>query len=187
MRFLINALLLLCTITACASDTNYQNYSRNLDDLIDSLGIDPNSIEVHIDKSDYKLSLVSGDIIIKAYPVVFGGNPVDDKRMEGDQCTPEGTFGMVSKYPHRSWSKFIWINYPTSDSWEKHKQAKEDLRIPQSARIGGEIGIHGVPEGADNMIDLQYNWTLGCISMKNRDVNEIYPFVNEQTVIVISY
>ena len=24
------------------------------------------------------------------YPIVPGGNPVDDKRMQGDQCAPEG-------------------------------------------------------------------------------------------------
>ena len=179
--------MLLPIFIACVSYEDYKNYEADLPRLIDSLQIDKHSIELLIDKSDYKLTLRSGDLVIKEYPVVFGGNPVDDKRMEGDQCTPEGTFYMVSKYPHRSWSKFIWINYPTADSWEKHKKAKEELSIPQSARIGGEIGIHGVPEGSDTMIDLKYNWTLGCISLKNRDVNEIYPFIGKETKIVIRY
>jgi murein L,D-transpeptidase YafK len=52
-------------------------------------------------------------IIIKQYPVVLGGNPVDDKLLQGDLCTPEGNFLIHAKYPHKSWEKFIWINYPT--------------------------------------------------------------------------
>ena len=105
--------------------------------------------------------------------------------MLGDRCTPEGLFYMVSKYPHESWSKFIWINYPNEDSWEKHNQAKHEGIIPENAKIGGEIGIHGVPKGMSRLIDLRLNWTLGCISMKNNDVNEIYPYLSETTEIVI--
>lgn len=163
----------------------YLNYEKELDDLIDSLDINENSIFVLIDKSDYKLTILADTLVIKEYPVVFGGNPKDDKRMQGDECTPEGTFYLISKYPHKSWSKFIWINYPTADSWKKHKQAKKDGKIPNDAKIGGEIGIHGVPNGANSLIDLKHNWTLGCISLKNKDVNEIYPHINETTKIVI--
>lgn len=142
-------------------------------------------VSILIDKSDYQLQVYAADTLVKTYPVVFGGNPIDDKLREGDQCTPEGTFKMKSKYPHKSWSKFIWINYPTADSWRKHKQAKADGIIPQNARIGGEIGIHGVPKGTDVMIKTGVNWTLGCISLTNADVNEIYPFITGKTNISI--
>jgi murein L,D-transpeptidase YafK len=141
---------------------------------------------VQIDKSDYTLSLLSDTITLKQYPVVFGGNPVDDKLREGDQCTPEGTFYIISKYPHRNWSRFIWIDYPNDDSWKKHNTAKNEGRIPKEASIGGEIGIHGVPEGGDAAIDLKYNWTLGCISLKNTDIEEFYPLINKSTRIVIT-
>ncbi|MBT3756536.1 MAG: L,D-transpeptidase, partial [Candidatus Cloacimonetes bacterium] len=52
---------------------------------------------------------------------------------------------------------------------------------------GGEIGIHGVPAGYDNMIDEKYNWTLGCISLKNVDVNEIYKLIKVGTRIEIRH
>ena len=61
---------------------------------------------------------------MKTYAVVFGGNPIDDKLQEGDSCTPEGDFYIINKYPHKNWSKFIWINYPTKDLWRKHEKAK---------------------------------------------------------------
>jgi lipoprotein-anchoring transpeptidase ErfK/SrfK len=57
--------------------------------------------------------------------------------------------------------------------------------IPQDAKIGGEIGIHGVPEGFDKLIDLKFNWTLGCVSLKNKDVDDIYPYITEHTEIII--
>ncbi len=143
------------------------------------------AINILVDKSDYRLYVYAADTIIKTYPIVLGGNPVDDKLQQGDQCTPEGSFKMRSKYPHKNWSKFIWINYPTSDSWHKHKQAKASGEILGNAKIGGEIGIHGVPKGTDSMINRGINWTLGCISMTNTDINELYPFVNDKTMIRI--
>lgn len=142
-------------------------------------------ITIQIDKSDYQLLVFTADTLVKTFPVVLGGNPTDDKLMQGDQCTPEGNFKIVSKYPHKSWSKFIWINYPTPDSWRKHKKAKAEGRIPKNAKIGGEIGIHGVPKGSDLMIKTGVNWTLGCISLTNKDVNELYPFIDKNTDILI--
>lgn len=106
--------------------------------------------------------------------------------MQGDQCTPEGTFTIRDYYPHKSWSKFIWIDYPNEASWEKHAFAKEKGQIPEDAKIGGEIGIHGVPEGYDYAIRDKYNWTLGCISLTNKDVNEIYTYVFTGMVVTIS-
>jgi murein L,D-transpeptidase YafK len=177
--------LLLIVVTCRLADENYLNYRIPLIKLMDSLHITAEDIVVFIDKSNYKLSILSDSVIIKEYPVVFGGNPTDDKLMQGDQCTPEGTFYINSKYPHKSWEKFIWLNYPTSDSWNKHNEAKQNGKIPMNADIGGEIGIHGVPNNMNILIDLKQNWTLGCISLKNKDINEIYPFINEKTKIEI--
>lgn len=186
MRSLFIKFLLLLTLASCGADSaEYHNYNRPLPKLLDSLFVNTNTIHMLIDKSDYKLSILSDTLIIKEYPVVFGGNSMDDKLMQGDECTPEGTFHIVSKYPHKNWSKFIWLNYPTEDSWRKHNAAKRDGKIPAEAKIGGEIGIHGVPDGMNSLIDLQYNWTLGCVSLKNKDVEEVYEVVGEETRIVI--
>jgi murein L,D-transpeptidase YafK len=176
----------LFLIASCsAQERNYINYNHELSEVLKSLNLDSEKISVFIDKSEYKLALKIDTIVLKEYPVVFGKNPLDDKLMQGDKCSPEGTFNIVSKYPHKTWSKFIWINYPNDDSWKKHNSAKHDGIIPKDAKIGGEIGIHGVPKGMDNLVDLKINWTLGCISMKNKDVDEIYPYISESTIIVI--
>lgn len=141
--------------------------------LIDK-GIDKSELSILIDKSDYTLSVIHNGTALKTYPVVFGGNPVDDKRMEGDGCTPEGVFSIRSLYPHQKWSKFMWIDYPTEESWSKHRTAKKLGAIPEEATIGGEVGIHGVPDNNSSLITNRINWTLGCISLTNADVDELY-------------
>ncbi|MFT5618326.1 MAG: lipoprotein-anchoring transpeptidase ErfK/SrfK, partial [Arenicella sp.] len=87
--------------------------------------------------------------------------------------------------PHKSWAKFLWLDYPNKESWKKHRQAKANGTIPQNATIGGEIGIHGVPEGYDHAIAQKQNWTLGCISLTRPAINEIYNYVKAGTVVEI--
>jgi murein L,D-transpeptidase YafK len=187
MRLLLNYVIIILFTLSCSSkeDNSLNNYNYTLTELFDSLNIDTNKITILIDKSDYRLSVLIDTFTVKEYPVVFGGNPVDDKLQQGDDCTPEGIFKMILKYPHGEWNKFIWINYPNDESWKKHKAAKAEGLIPQDAKIGGEIGIHGVPEGFDKLIDLKFNWTLGCVSLKNKDVDDIYPYITEHTEIII--
>ncbi len=162
------------------------NGDKRLKDLIDK-PIDKNKIEIHIDKSEYKLSVVYKDEIIKEYPVVLGPDPVNDKLKEGDGRTPEGEFRVQDLYPHPSWSKFIWLNYPTKESWKKHNQAIAKGIIGKNDGIGGEIGIHGVPPGDDRLIAEGINWTHGCVSLTRKGVNEIYEVLQVGTRIEITH
>jgi len=49
--------------------------------------------------------------------------------------------------------------------------------------VGGEIGIHGTDHESFNRVGL--NWTLGCISLFNLDVQELYAFVQVGTLVYI--
>ncbi len=177
--------LFLFFISCNAQEGKYKNYRHSLPELIGSNHVETSRISILIDKSEYKLCVRVDSVVLKEYPVVFGTTENKDKLMQGDKCTPEGHFKIISKYPHKSWSKFIWLNYPNEESWKKHNAAIISGKIPKDADIGGEVGIHGVPKGMDYMIDAGYNWTLGCISMKNRDVDEIYPYISKSTSIEI--
>ncbi|NJM90637.1 MAG: murein L,D-transpeptidase [Hydrococcus sp. RU_2_2] len=95
------------------------------------------------------------------------------------------SFKLRDLYPHPTWSKFLWIDYPTQESWRKHLQAKREGKIAWSDRIGGEVGIHGVPAERDSLIDNRIHWTWGCISLKNQDVDELYQFVRVGTLVEI--
>jgi len=165
--------------------THWKNARIPIAKLLDSLGINRRDIRIVVRKSSYELGVYKDTILLKNYPVVFGGNPVDDKLMEGDNCTPEGVFRIRTKYPHAKWSRFIWIDYPNQESWKKHNAAVAKGAIPRNSGIGGEVGIHGIPHGYDEAVDLRQNWTLGCISMKNRDVIDLYAIAHKDILIEI--
>jgi murein L,D-transpeptidase YafK len=142
-------------------------------------------ISLLIEKRNYRLTVYYDQQPIKSYPMVLGGNPVGDKRQEGDNKTPEGIFRIRDHYPHPDWSQFLWLDYPTPSSRQKHCLAKQSGQISPVASVGSEIGIHGVPEGKDSLIDKRQNWTAGCIALKRQDVDEIAGLIQVGTVVEI--
>jgi lipoprotein-anchoring transpeptidase ErfK/SrfK len=143
------------------------------------------SIYILIDKSDYELSVYDAKGCYATYPVVFGNNSLADKKMEGDKNTPEGTFHIASKRIHEKWDRFMALDYPTQESIEKFNERKQRGEIPANAKIGGGVGIHGTWPHEDFVIDRYKNWTMGCISMKREDVEEIYNFTPPGTKVII--
>lgn len=160
------------------------NYDKTLKQVLGEI-IDKSKTSILIEKSKYRLTLYYDKKPVKSYPVVFGSAPEGDKFKEGDRKTPEGIYRIKDLYPHPSWSKFIWLDYPNAASWRKHLQAKMDGKISWLNTVGGEVGIHGVPQGNDELINDRNNWTWGCPSMKNSDVDELYGVVKVGTLVEI--
>ncbi len=161
------------------------NQGKSIASLINLKKLDKNAIVIVVEKSKYRLTVYYQNKPIKSYAIVLGANPKDDKLRQGDKRTPEGLFHVRDLYYHSAWSKFILLDYPTQDSWRKYTQAKTRGEVTTEDDIGGEIGIHGVKKGQDWLIDRRLNWTLGCISLKNKDVDEIYPLLQRGTAIEI--
>lgn len=159
--------------------------AKPLNEMLGLENIDKSKISLFIEKSKYRLTVYYNKKPIKSYPVVFGKNAVDDKLREGDMRTPEGIFKIRDSYPHPEWSKFIWIDYPTKNSWQKHLSAKFQGKINWWDTVGSEVGIHGVPKGADNLIAQRSNWTWGCISLTTKDIDELYQVVQAGTDVEI--
>ncbi|MGV3636160.1 MAG: L,D-transpeptidase family protein [Flavobacteriales bacterium] len=152
--------------------------------LLDSLGLAPADIGFHVDKSERVFQVVVKERVVKSYPCVLGEAPVGDKYFQGDRRTPEGRFTFRSKRVHDKWHKFIWVDYPNAESWRRFKARQAAGEIPEGKDIGGEIGIHGVPEGRDHWITAGIDWTWGCIALRNADVDEIYPFIRPQHTVM---
>jgi murein L,D-transpeptidase YafK len=142
----------------------------------------PTVIVVH--KLSRKLTCYRGLTPLKTFPVVLGNDPLNDKLCQGDTCTPEGVYRVRAKYPHAKWDSFIWLDYPNTQNWLKFSRAKKAGKIPPEADIGGEVGIHGTEDPYRNLTGI--NWTKGCISLLNKDLQEIYPLVNNKTLVVIT-
>ena len=138
-----------------------------------------------IDKSDFELSVYDEKGWLVTFPVVFGNRDLGDKMVEGDRKTPEGTFTIISKKTHPKWHKFFMLDYPNAESIAKFNQRKASGAIPANARIGGGIGIHGTWPHEDYAVDRFQNWTMGCISMKNPDVDELFSLIPVGTKVII--
>jgi murein L,D-transpeptidase YafK len=135
------------------------------------------TVYIIIDKSKYELSVYDDLGWYASYPVVFGNGSLADKKMEGDRLTPEGNYKIVSKRVHDKWDRFIALDYPNRGDYEKFNRRKQRGEIPSGARIGGGIGIHGTWPHEDYQVDSYKNWTDGCISLKNPDVEELYSYI----------
>ncbi len=159
-------------------DSSYLNYDKDLESLLDKK-FDKAKISILTEKLKYKLTVFYEGKEIKSYPIILGSNPVDNKIKEGDGCTPEGKFKIKNHYSHKKWSKFIWFSYPNGDDWKRYGSAKSQGLLKMSDSIGSNLGIHGVPENQDSLIDNKINWTDGSISLKNKDINEIYEIIKD--------
>ena len=188
-RYLMKSIVLLTFVflgsSLVASDVN-NNFRSNANKRFSWGTNGPvGNVSIIIDKSDYELSVYDDKGWYATYPVVFGNNTLADKKMEGDKNTPEGSFHIIAKRVHEKWCRFMSLDYPTAESREKFNNRKQRGEIPSNAGIGGGIGIHGTWPHEDFIIDRYKNWTLGCISMKNSDVTEIYAFSGSGTKVTI--
>ncbi|WP_147319889.1 MULTISPECIES: L,D-transpeptidase [Chitinophaga] len=168
--------------------TNINNDSYLYSVKVNPGNIDPDKIFLLIDKSDYRLYLYEDVTLRKIYKVVFGNNDQSDKCKEGDRLTPEGTFHIMSKRFDKLWNRFMLLDYPNEASMERFHRLQNEGYLPAVATPGGGIGIHGVEWNSgirDNYVEQRINWTLGCISMKNSDVSELYEVIKVGTPVVI--
>ena len=144
-----------------------------LKEIVSVCHLDSSKIEILIDKSDYQLTVLHKDSVLKVFPCVFGFGYPDQKWKKGDGATPEGTFRSWAVYPHPSWTYFVSLNYPTKDDKERIYKAVSKGEVPKGCSTGGSIGIHGTNPDCDNTVLTRNNWTYGCISVTNASITEI--------------
>ncbi len=138
-----------------------------------------------ISKHTYELSVYDTKGWLVTYPVVFGNKDLRDKMQEGDRETPEGNFKIVSKRVHEKWCRMMMLDYPNQESIDKFNLRKQQGILPANAKIGGGVGIHGTWPHEGYAIDNYEDWTLGCISMKNEDVIELFNMTPVGTEVAI--
>lgn len=132
-----------------------------------------------VDKSDSKLYLKSKGQIVKAYHVAFGANPKGHKQQEGDERTPEGLYFLDYKNAASGYYKSIHISYP-------NKRDKQQAKL-RGVNPGGAVMIHGQKNGWGwlGFLTQLFNWTNGCIALKDADMEEVWQAVKVGTPIQI--
>ena len=139
------------------------------------------SIEVF--KSQRLLQLKHQDEVIRSYPIRLGFNPIGHKQFEGDGKTPEGAYSIDWRNSQSAYYKSLHISYPNQNDLAFAKQ--------QHQSTGGDVMIHGtVPTWAASLPSSatympRKDWTLGCIAVRNVDIDEIWQLVPNHTKIII--
>jgi len=132
-----------------------------------------------VEKAARRLSLLDHGRVVKTYRVALGSNPIGAKTREGDGKTPEGIYKIDHRNPYSKYHLALHVSYPNASDVARARR----LRV----RPGGEIMIHGVPNrwrALGAAIQLT-DWTAGCISVSNHDIDEIWNAVPNGTVVEI--
>lgn len=135
--------------------------------------------KVLIEKKERRLTLLSKGEVIKTYKIALGGNPVGPKERQGDNKTPEGTYIIDSRNGNSGFHLALHISYPN----EKDKMRARELGVSP----GGDIMIHGIKNGFSQVgaSHAEMDWTEGCIAVTNQEMEEIYKFVPNGTIVEI--
>ena len=157
----------------------------NLNAPINPDTLNNDSLMVIINKSRFLLDVYYRKRKIRSYKVVFGPKPQENKVMKGDRRTPEGWYKVQEKHISGRYNKFIHIDYPNDSAYARFNKLKLQGAIPRDAEIGGDVGIHGVWKGGEDMIDMGIGWTDGCIAMKNTDIDDLYRIVKPGARVLI--
>ncbi|MBO9511212.1 L,D-transpeptidase family protein [Erythrobacter sp. A6_0] len=133
---------------------------------------------VVVDKSERTLWVYQDGKAIRTYRgLQFGDAPRGHKRFQGDEKTPEGRYTLDYANPQSSYYLSLHVSYPNAQD-RAYAQARG--RSP-----GGDIFIHGQPNGMPFDERVEGDWTDGCIALSNREIAEIWSLVPDGTPIHI--
>lgn len=186
--------IIICTLLMIPLGIAFYNYEKYLptftsshkalstEEILELIKTKPiTSIEVF--KNQRILLLKNNNEVIRRYPIRLGFNPEGHKHFENDGKTPEGVYSIDWRNSQSAYYKSLHISYPDAKDIAYAKQHNQST--------GGDIMIHGsVPK---SFLSMQFSstymphkdWTLGCIAVRNVDIDEIWQLVPNQTKIII--
>ena len=162
MRVTRVLLLMLLAVTLAACGSKFRTYDG------------PEVTRIEVWKAQRVMTLYHHDEPLKTYRIALGFAPVGHKVQEGDGRTPEGWYTIDRRNPNSSYHLSIGISYPNA----------RDVEVARGLGVspGGDIFLHGragAPRGRGRV------WTVGCIAVRDREMEEIYAMVRDGTPILI--
>lgn len=142
---------------------------------------------VVIKKREHTLQLVAGEVVVSSYTVAIGPGGLGPKTREGDMVTPVGRYHVTMHQPSQ-YKVFLRLDYPNAEDVKRFALLKQRGTLPASARIGGDIGIHGPPVGIPEPIKSALktrDWTAGCIAVDDDEISDIARLVRDGTPVDI--
>lgn len=153
----------LVTLGACSTDPKFKRYNG------------PEVTFVVVNKAQRRMHLLHNESVLESYDIKLGFAPVGHKQFEGDGKTPEGLYRIDRRNPQSDFHLSLGISYPNT---RDYAEAKAVGKSP-----GGDIFIHGQKSPKENP---DYDWTWGCIAVKNSEIEDIYAMVRNGTLIQLN-
>jgi lipoprotein-anchoring transpeptidase ErfK/SrfK len=124
-----------------------------------------------INKRYYYLEIQNKGKTAKRYPISLGRDPFKRKIHQDNKTTPEGLYKIINLQTEATFYKAIDIDYPNASDRIRYDFLRTEGLVSEDRGIGGEIQIHGKHPRFGS---IQRNWTWGCISLRNIDIDEIF-------------
>jgi len=134
----------------------------------------PEVTRIVVMKAERRMFLMHRDAVLTEYEIDLGFAPDGPKRVKGDGRTPEGRYVIDRRNPNSEFHLSLGISYPNAADIAAARAAGQDP--------GGDIFIHGARSFLNRNSP---DWTAGCISVRNREIEEIYAMVPNGTPIDI--
>lgn len=130
-----------------------------------------------VEKAARRMVVYRGDTALREYRVALGFAPVGAKVQQGDGKTPEGVFHIDRVNAQSAYHLSLGLDYPQSA--DRARAAKDGYDA------GGDIFIHGQPNGLPDDSLLKADWTAGCIAVSNAEIREIFAAVSVGAVVEV--
>ena len=130
----------------------------------------PSVTRIVVQKAQRRMYLLGGSTVLKSYDIDLGFAPVGGKAVEGDGKTPEGVYFINRRNPNSEFHLSLGISYPNDADVARARSLGQ--------QPGGDIFIHGARRAFDRR---GADWTYGCISVNNQEIEEIYAMVGDWT------
>ena len=158
---IVLAIALIASLSGCAS--KFRSYEG------------PEVTRVIVLKTERRLYLLHHSQVLTSYEIDLGFDSAGDKNFEGDGRTPEGSYIIDRRNPNSAFHLSLGISYPN--------RADREFASSMGLHPGGDIFIHGSSRRGRN--GAGPDWTAGCISVSNAEIEEIYAMVRDGTPIHI--
>lgn len=161
-RSLILGATALVALGACSS-SKFKRYSG------------PQITYVVVNKGERRMYLMHHDKVLESFDIKLGFAPLGHKTFEGDGRTPEGRYWIDRRNPNSRFHLSLGISYPN--------ETDRAMAAALGKKPGGDIFIHGqeTPEKKNRS-----DWTWGCISVDNKEIENIYAMVGDGTPIAVN-
>ena len=137
----------------------------------------PEVTQIQVHKADRKMYLIHKTEVLKEYDISLGFNPVGHKQFEGDGKTPEGVYFVDRFNPRSRYHLSVGVSYPN----ERDRAFAEQFgRDP-----GGDIMIHGRGPEGNQLVRQKRDWTAGCITVSDEEIEDIYAMLQPGVPIMI--